>query len=171
MSNGNGGGWGGWILLLLVGAGVWLFFIQPNQQKDAGQQRWQYTDAILEVYQKIDASYAKSKDDEKRESEKWWQMGFPGVMQKHFDRISNIDTRRCPPEFQQAFSEYLIAMKALTHTIESTQGWGAWFANFVTVGGASLIPAFINSHELAKDVRDAEFKMKRIAIQYDLTFK
>lgn len=134
------------------------------------RQRLQHTTAILEVYKKIDDSYAKIKEEESQAEQEWLRMGFPGVFRNHFDRISSIDTSRCPPEFQQAFNEYLFAMKDLTETVESTQGFGAWFANYMTLGGASLIPLFVNQHELGKNVRDAQFKMKRIAMQYEITF-
>lgn len=132
-------------------------------------QRRQYTHAILEVYDKIFESYELSRKD-REETSKGFQMGSPGVMQRHFERISSINASRCPREFQQAFDEYLDAMKDLTGTIESSQGWVAWTANFFTAGGATLIPAFIKAPELTKKVRNAEFKMKRIAMEYGLTF-
>jgi hypothetical protein len=158
------------LITAFVAAGVLALASGCGTSPGIDRQRLQYTTAILDVYQKIDDSYAKCEEEQRQEQQKWWQMGVPGVFRRHFDRISSIDTSRCPTEFQQAFNEYLFATKDLTETIESTQGWGAWFANYVTLGGASLIPAFVNQHELGKNVRDAQFKMKRIAMQYDITF-
>ena len=126
--------------------------------------------SIISVYRQIDASFAAMELDETAENEKWWQVGAPGVWNKHFQRLSIIDATRCPHDFQQAFEQYLRASKEVTDKIESTQGWGSWVANFATVGNASLIPFFLEKDEMASEFRAAQFNMKRSAIRHGVSF-
>ncbi len=142
MSNGNGGGWGGWIVLLLVGAAVWFFFIQPNRQKDA------HKDAVQQVLR------ADSRSTTNVSS-----------VSAVVIRMRRIDLSKCPNDFKAAYMEHIHAWELLADVERDAIAFDRDFNS-----GGAMFEAFVRGLMLDPfgKAREATAEQNRLKANYQM---
>ena len=156
MSDSNGGGgYGGWIVLLLIGAGVWFFFIQPNQQKD-------YKDDRIERV--LDRDKQGPDDRTKTEVKKGSRVSTT-VRMAVDEGPRKIDLTRCPSDFQQAYIKHIYSCSELPPLLEKYDGVGG----AVTAVLEGLADKFEGDKEwkrITKSISDTSREVEVVALKY-----